>query len=288
MPPTPHVQGGEPATGYAVGVRMWPLLIAFGCHAPIPPTVPDGALALPGTPRWPERTATLAPLDLTAPPTFGVRKVAIDPGHGTGENTGAATVACGYEADAMLELGLDLADRLRETGHFEVLLTRETAVGPSYKARAAAADAWGAEALISLHLDARGAAWSWETPQGACRRNDDVPGYAVLVADKGEAPLLNQRVGLARALSAAMSATGFGVYHGLDYGGLYDRDPMPGVYLDRRVLFMLRRPTMPSVILETHHGLDYEEHTRWAEPRTREAFAAAVAAGLIQALSEAH
>jgi len=82
-----------------------------------------------------------------------------------------------------------------------------------------------------------------------------------------------------------MAGAGFLPYGGADYAGLYDLDPVPGVFLDRRVLYMLRRPTMPSVILETHHGLDAEERARWEEERTREAFADAVAAALLTALS---
>jgi N-acetylmuramoyl-L-alanine amidase len=48
---------------------------------------------------------------------------------------------------------------------------------------------------------------------------------------------------------------------------------------------MLRRPRVPSVIIETHHALDFEEAERWKEPRTLEAFAAAVAQGLVDGLA---
>lgn len=44
---------------------------------------------------------------------------------------------------------------------------------------------------------------------------------------------------------------------------------------------MLRGPQIPSVIIETHQSLDREEVLRWREDRTHDAFAAAVAQGLI-------
>ena len=48
---------------------------------------------------------------------------------------------------------------------------------------------------------------------------------------------------------------------------------------------MLRRPRIPSVIIETHHALDFEEVARWREERTLEAFAAAVAQGVVDAFA---
>jgi N-acetylmuramoyl-L-alanine amidase len=52
-----------------------------------------------------------------------------------------------------------------------------------------------------------------------------------------------------------------------------------------RRIHVLRRPRVPSVIIETHHALDFEEAARWKEERTLEVFAAAVAQGLVDALS---
>ena len=39
---------------------------------------------------------------------------------------------------------------------------------------------------------------------------------------------------------------------------------------------MLRRPAMPSVIIETHHAWHPDEWARWQEENTRLAFAFAV------------
>ena len=50
-------------------------------------------------------------------------------------------------------------------------------------------------------------------------------------------------------------------------------------------IFVLRKPPMPSVIIETHHALDFEEVARWREERTLESFAAAVTQGMVDALA---
>jgi N-acetylmuramoyl-L-alanine amidase len=82
-----------------------------------------------------------------------------------------------------------------------------------------------------------------------------------------------------------MQAAGFLPYDGNDYIGLYEDDPKsPGVFVDRhqpgRRIFFLRKPSMPSVIIETHHALDPREERRWREEKTLQAFGASLAAAL--------
>lgn len=266
-------------------MRGLPLLLLCACGPSLAPaTRAERALELPGAAEWPARTAPLAEVPFAVPDGFGVRRVYVDAGHGTADNTGARTAWCEREADVVLSLAEDLAARLEGTGAFDVRVSRDGEAGPSYAARLADATAWRAEALLSLHLDARGDAWSWTPASGeTCWRNESIPGFSVLVADRGEAALVERRLDLARSLATHLGAAGFRAYD-WGYGAQYDTDPTIGVYLDRRVLFMLRRPTMPSVIVETHHGLDLEERARWQEERTRAAFATAVAAALVESL----
>ena len=91
-------------------------------------------------------------------------------------------------------------------------------------------------------------------------------------------------------MARRMGEAGFLPYGGDDYVGLYAPDSeQPGTFVSRHLpgqrIFVLRKPPMPSVIIETHHALDFEEAARWKEPRTLEAFAAAVAQGLVDGLS---
>lgn len=280
---------GEPTPGRDVGapMRTLALLLLCACGPSLPAaTRADRALDLPGASAWPARTAPLYETALEVPEGFGRPRVYVDAGHGTGANTGTRTAWCEDEADVTLDLALDLAARLEETGLFDVRVSRDAARGPSYAARLDDATAWEADALLSLHLDARGAAWPWSPrPDATCWRNEDIPGFSVLVADRGDEALVERRIGLARSLATRLAGAGFRPYD-WGYGDQYATDATTGVYLDRRVLFLLRRPTMPSVIVETHHGLDLEERARWQEDRTRAAFAAAVAQALVDVLRD--
>lgn len=212
--------------------------------------------------------------------------VFIDAGHGEGDNQGAQTVRCGTEADFTLSLARDLAARLEAGGRFRVRLSRTSSTGPSYPQRLARARAAGARALLSLHADARGAlSWHKTLDGRSCLRSLEQPGFSVLYSDEGSAGRVARRRRLARAVATRMTNAGFIAYDGIEYGGLYEVDPTEGVFIDRRRLFMLRRPPMPSVIIETHHAFHPEDHADWQRDETRARFAAAVEAALWEALT---
>jgi N-acetylmuramoyl-L-alanine amidase len=80
-----------------------------------------------------------------------------------------------------------------------------------------------------------------------------------------------------------MVETGFLAYDGADYFGLYEADAeQAGVFVDRhddrKRIKVLRRPDVPSLVLETHQAWDWEENARWSEDRTYDALAGAVLA----------
>jgi N-acetylmuramoyl-L-alanine amidase len=204
------------------------------------------------------------------------KKIYLDAGHGFPGNEGAQTLRCETEREVVLELSEDLAKRLRATGKLDVRLSRTSSIGPSYPLRAAAAEKFGAEVLLSVHLDSRG---NYAAVDG-CPRNDEQRGFAILYSDEGSKKKVNRRRKLSRAIATEMSARGFLAYDGYDYSGLYEPDPTPGVFIDRRGLFMLRRPSMTSVIIETFHGLSRPDRDLWDLEETRGKFAAAVEAAL--------
>lgn len=225
------------------------------------------------------------------PPRFGKKRIYLDPGHGVGENRGNCSVTCEDEQDFTMRVAQDLAARLEATGHFVVRLSRKPAEEVSYKERLRAAEAWRADAFVSLHSDARGMATAWRESNGRwCYRNDATPGFSVLWSDEGPQALCERRRALAAAVARRMEVAGFLPYDGVDYPGLYDGDPEhAGVFVDRheprKRIFFLRKPKLPSIIIETHHALDFEEAARWHEPRTLEVFGATVAAGLVDFLA---
>ena len=240
---------------------------------------------------WPDPQATLSPTAPSFPEGFGVRTIYVDAGHGASGNPGNTSAFCLSEQDEMLRIALDLEQRLEATGHFQVELSRRPGQLTEYKARVAEAKALGAEVFLSLHSDARGQASIWSPEEGkACQTTDGEHGFSVLYSGEGDAQLAAERERLALSLGESLSSAGFPPYRGLWYGDLYaEHADEPGVFLDTHApskrIMVLRRPEMASVIVETHQAWDPEEPLRWKEEATLQAFADAVAVGLVDYLS---
>lgn len=96
------------------------------------------------------------------PPGLNGKRIAIDPGHG-GQDPGETAVSGETEADLCFRLAARTAVLLEAEGAY-VMLTRGPNDGPSESARAQIANEFGADLLLSLHLnshpnpEARGAA----------------------------------------------------------------------------------------------------------------------------------
>lgn len=213
-------------------------------------------------------------------------RVVVDAGHGARGNDGNTGCHCQRERDVTLELGFGLATRLSLMGPFEVRLAREGDAEPSYAQRKTLAESWPADAVISLHTDVRGTASAFASGSCVSYRNAAAPGFAVLWSAEGPAALTAQRQRLSWALTDALSGAGFKAYAGDDYGGLYDGEPeQVGSFINRKTharrIWFLRSLEVPTVIIETHHALDESEVARWAETRTRDVFARAVAKALL-------
>jgi N-acetylmuramoyl-L-alanine amidase len=155
----------------------------------------------------------------------------------------------------------------------------------SYTWRLERANSWS-DLMISLHSDVRSAERAQIDPTTGCRSVDYAHGFSVLWSDEGPAPLIPRRQALARALGQQLLTAGFTPYDGADYG-VYEADSeVAGVFVDRhepdKRIRLLRRPTVPSVIIETHHALDADEVARWSEEETLDSFASALRAGVIE------
>lgn len=241
-------------------------------------------------PAWP---AEGSPLVAPALPSFGRGgpiRMYLDAGHGARGNTGNRSVTCEDEQDFTFRLANEVAARLEATKRFRVKVSRGAGELVDYPSRLEAAAAFGAEVIVSLHSDARGAAYLWSPAEGlTCLRSDDDPGFGLLVSTEGSRRLVERRRAIAGAVAARLGASGFLPYGGANWLKIYDPDEARrGVFLDGRAhgrrLFFLRKTAIPSLILETHHALDVQEEARWGEARTRETFAEALAAGLADAL----
>ncbi|WP_375765211.1 N-acetylmuramoyl-L-alanine amidase [Archangium gephyra] len=286
----------------------WPLILILGLSAgceeqaraapppseTVPASVVIAAPAVPAPeapPRWPAASAPLTVAKVEFPRGFGKKRLYLDAGHGAPGNEGNTSVTCEPEEAHTLRVAQELAKRLEATGHFQVKLSRKPGERPTYQTRLEEAERWRAQLFVSIHSDSRGETSWWRgAPDQWCLRNDAAPGYSVLYADDIAEPLLSRRLTLARALARRMGDAGFLPYGGEDYVGLYAPDSeQPGTFVSRHLpgqrIFVLRKPPMPSVIIETHHALDFEEVARWREERTLEAFAAAVAQGVVDAFA---
>lgn len=245
------------------------------------------ARALPDPRGWPAATAALtplAPVALAAP-----LRVYLDAGHGAPGNGGNTSCFCVAEEDFTLRSATHVARRLEATGSFAVRVSRAEGALVEYRERVAAAAEWNADAFVSLHSDVRGHVERWAPEPGAdCPVSSAAPGFAVLFSDEGDEGLVAARRSLASATARRMRQTGLLPYEGATYDGMYQADDEPGAYLDRHAdaqrIFVLRKTTMPAILVETHHALDPREATRWDESATLDAFASAVAAALADAL----
>lgn len=252
------------------------------CNAPQPEPpdarTPAAEVVATPPPPWPEAGAPLIAPELHLPEGWVPRRVFVDPGHGVGQNQGNRSARCEPEAEVMMALAEVTAAVLQETGAFEAMLSREAGEQVSYTARMRRAQRWEAEAFVSLHSDARS---PYTQDDSGCNVNNSDPGFSVLYSDEG--PMAADRRTLAARLAGRLASAGFLPYTGRDYAGSYEGGD--GVFVDRhppqqRIMF-LRRPSMPSVIIETHHALDARAVARWKEPETARVFAMALAAGLI-------
>ena len=232
----------------------------------------------------------LAAPPLIFPANFGVRRVYVDAGHGASGNPGNTSCFCVAEEDFTLFAARELAARLEATGHFLVRKSRDGAETVEYRDRIDEAAQWGADAFVSLHSDVRSRADRWSPrPDASCPVSYAAPGFSVIYSDDGEASRVLARQTLARATARRLTATGLLPYGGAGYAPLYDVDPVEvGVFLDRHPpeqrIFVLYRPAMPAILIETHHALDPREAERWEEDETLDAFAAATGAALVEAL----
>ena len=232
---------------------------------------------------WPGDASTVTSPRATAPGGFGTKRIYLDAGHGADHNVGNTSAECELEQDFTLVLATDVAASLEATGHFEVTLSRQPNELVDYHTRVRAAA--GADAFVSLHSDVRGD----NVSDGECPLSLSAPGFSVLWSDADDASLNDARLKLARKTATRMMQAGILPYDGADYRGLYARDDdVAGVFVDRhetdKRIFVLHKPTVPSIIIETHNAWDLREAKRWKQPVVRKAFAAALIAALYDAL----
>jgi N-acetylmuramoyl-L-alanine amidase len=108
---------------------------------------------------WPEgETAAAAGQDLQGPrppPKRAKKLICIDPGHG-GIDPGATGVSGVLEKDIVLAASLEFRETLLKSNRFQVVMTRDSDVFLSLKARVAFCRSKSADLMISVHADSAG------------------------------------------------------------------------------------------------------------------------------------
>ncbi len=103
-------------------------------------------------------TAQPEPKPVEKPKTSGkfkpgkIRRIVIDPGHG-GHDPGAVSPSGTREKDIVLQIGLKLAQKVRELG-IDAVMTRSTDVFLELQERTAIANKVGADLFVSVHANA--------------------------------------------------------------------------------------------------------------------------------------
>jgi N-acetylmuramoyl-L-alanine amidase len=92
--------------------------------------------------------------------------VVIDPGHG-GPDSGAVSPDGYPEKTIVLAIGKKVRDKLDGSGHFKVLMTRDTDVFVTLKGRVDFAEQHGADLLVSIHADSTANSRRWQPVSGA-------------------------------------------------------------------------------------------------------------------------
>jgi N-acetylmuramoyl-L-alanine amidase len=174
--------------------------------------------------------------------------VVVDPGHG-GPDPGAVGRGGIYEKEIVLDIGIQVASLLNQQG-VQAVLTRQADVDLDLQPRVDLAEQVNATVFVSIHANA------------IDMSRPDVNGLETYYYDSG--------LELAQSIHASV----------LEATGIPDRRVRSARF------FVLRRTSMPSVLVETGFVTGADDAVRLADPSYRRTMAAAIARGILQYLRQ--
>lgn len=230
------------------------------------------------------QAAPAAAAPVANPTDNGLPVVVIDPGHG-GIDPGATGVTGVVEKNVVLAFSLELAEQLRATGRYSVVLTRDDDTFLSLNGRVDFARSRGADIFLSIHADS----FSQSSVRGTTiytvserasnqiaaaiaageNRADILAGVNLVVADEGVADILidltrretqNFSVALARSLIDSLS----------------DTTRMFGTPHQEAGFVVLKAPDVPSVLIELGFLSNREDEQRLGSSDWRQQAAGSV------------
>lgn len=212
--------------------------------SPTPQVLPTPAAPLtPPTPVSPTPTPLSPPLPTPRP------IVVVDPGHG-GPDPGAVGIGNIYEKDIVLDISLQVAQRLESRG-VQAILTRQTDIDLGLQPRVTLANRARATLFVSIHANAISMA------------RPDVNGIETYhVAGSREGQRLAERI-----QQQLLAQT-----------GMRDRG------VKRARFYVLVHTTMPAVLVEVGFVTGRDDAPRLADPATRTLMAEAIVQGILDYL----
>jgi N-acetylmuramoyl-L-alanine amidase len=214
----------------------------------IPPISGLPPLPLPNQVPFPDPNARYPAPSPTPRIRSGRVVVMIDPGHG-GKDSGAVGIGGLQEKNIILPISQKLARILQQNG-VQVILTRDSDYFVSLQGRVDLASRANADVFVSIHANSAGS----ERP--------DVSGLETYYYDSG--------LGLARIVHNSI----------LRSVNVRDRG------VRRARFYVLRKSSMPSILVETGYMTGREDITKLKNPQYQNQMAEAIARGVLQYLKQ--
>jgi N-acetylmuramoyl-L-alanine amidase len=237
----------QPAAGVRIGEPnlYGQNILAFQLQRQRPVLMPPGATRPIPVPNPPIGTLPrpTGSIDFPTVPK-GRLVVVIDPGHG-GPDPGAVGRGGIREKDIVLDIGTQVANLLSQQG-IQAVLTRKDDIDLDLEPRVALAERLNATLFVSIHANA------------IDMSRPDINGLETYYYDSG--------LGLAQTIHASV----------LEAIGLPDRRVRSARF------YVLRKTSMPSVLVETGFVTGAEDAARLANPSYRSQMAAAITRGILR------
>ncbi len=239
----------QPAVGVRIGEPSLygQNILAFQFQRARPalnPPRPLRPIPVPNTPIGTSpRPRPTGPINLPRVPN-GRAVVVIDPGHG-GPDPGAVGRGGIREKDIVLDIGIQVANLLSKQG-IQAVLTRQDDIDLDLEPRVALAEQVNATLFVSIHANA------------IDMSRPDISGLETYYYDSG--------LELAQYIHASV----------LEATGIPDRRVRSARF------YVLRRTSMPSVLVETGFVTGADDAERLANPSYRSQMAAAITRGILQ------
>jgi N-acetylmuramoyl-L-alanine amidase len=217
-----------------------------------------------------------------------IKRIVIDPGHG-GKDPGAVGPNGTQEKNVNLRLAQELADALRETYGYEVLLTRMDDTFIPLEERAQLANKHNADLFISLHCNAskspkrKGFEVYFLSERASDSHADAVARLenAVLAYEGKEVPSPNRVKEVLRSLVKTANINEASALGSLLDRHLAERLYEPSLGVKQAAFYVLRGAEMPAVLIETGFISNTHEEQLLQDNGFRQKLIEAIAAGIV-------